>query len=82
MAKKDNLKYRFPDVVTAITFHTVNDQYVCPACLDLAEKTFPVKEAPPLPFKKCTNPKGCRCWVTPIVDEDEVQKKLNKIFPS
>lgn len=82
MAKKNNLINQFPDVVTAVKIHTTNDQHVCLACQDLAEKVFPVKEAPPLPYAKCTNPKGCRCWVTPIVDDNEVQKKLNKIFPS
>lgn len=82
MAKKNNIKNRFPDYVTSLTFHTVNDHHVCIACQELAEKVFTIIEAPSLPYNKCTNPKGCRCWVTPIVDENEFQKRLNKIFPS
>ena len=46
-----------------VTIHTANDDLVCPACRELAKKTFPIDEALrtlPIP-NLCQSERGCRC---------------------
>ncbi|MCL4505056.1 MAG: SAP domain-containing protein [Chloroflexi bacterium] len=54
---------QFPQARHAIIYTHGNDFLVCDECRKLAEREWPLDEAPELPYEKCTSSSesGCRC---------------------
>lgn len=45
-----------------IVIETCNDDLVCPACAEIAARTWTLADVPMLPYAQCTSDGGCRCW--------------------
>ena len=63
-------------VVSSVTFHTVEDDGVCVLCDDLDGTEIGIGDIDSFPP---IHP-SCRCFVTPNVSDDLIQKKLDAIF--
>jgi len=55
---------------------TCNDDYVCDFCRERAGKEFLLSEIENL----IPAHEGCRCWISPIVDEDLFEKQIDQIL--
>lgn len=56
--------------IRKVQIFTANDDHVCPACQQLAEKIFTIQEAlqtMPIPTR-CSSQDGCRCRYAPVID--------------
>jgi hypothetical protein len=58
-------RYKASGVVSKVEVLPAPD--CCPACRAIAG-IYPLEQALELPYKGCTNPKGCRCCYLPVVD--------------
>lgn len=43
-----------------------NDRDVCEECQAIQGRRYKLDEVPELPYDRCTNETGCRCWVVPV----------------
>ncbi len=59
-------RYRASNVAR-VGINTCNDEHVCPACRQLAGKTYSIDEVPSLPYEHCTSDGGCRCWIKAVL---------------
>lgn len=53
-----------------LTYFNCNDELVCPECRALEGTLFFSKDAPKMPYDKCTSDFGCRCWAVGIFADD------------
>lgn len=51
-----------------VEWYTALDERTCEDCQALHGNIYPVGQAPELPYKGCTNLKGCRCTYLPVVE--------------
>ena len=54
-----------PDLGHVVTVFNCNDQLVCEFCKSLEGEHYneAIYNLPQAPFKNCTDPDGCRCWM-------------------
>ena len=59
-----------------VKWHTVNDSEVCSLCKERAEKEFLLSKIENIfPAHK-----GCRCWLTPIVDTELLKNQTEDFW--
>jgi len=59
-----------------VRWNTCNDDYVCDVCRERNGKRFLLTEIENL----IPAHEGCRCWLSPIVDDDIFEKELERIL--
>jgi SPP1 gp7 family putative phage head morphogenesis protein len=75
-AVANQIAWESTGVVESVRWNTAEDELVCPVCGPLADSTIGIGDIDAFPP---AHPR-CRCWITPIVSEQSLERRFEEIF--